>query len=539
VFKTLLLFFVFFTPLFSLFGEELAVLPYKVEASSGSVQKDLSEDYAKVLGLGISVKYSKSFYNPYELKKDLQSSGINPSRNITLDELHFLGTRRRLSYIVVGTVYKLSGSYRAKSVLYSVKGNRVIARSNVEAGDLLTLATKDLEELFVYDVGAHENLKTTVDLLLLVDSSYKNSEELSLLKKQLKDSFSTIYEYWPGSRISLLQFDNKREFSVRGFSTFSAFSKGVDSLNTGGAAESDTLYRALRFGYVNNRWRRNSKRSVFVLSNTSISSSGPFSTLLNEMKGRGITLSFYLGGRVSQKSWTYYESMADRTGGRVLYPVYHKRFVNHQNKSEELFMYKERLYVSSHENSTWREQFNPGDMRQLFDLPEGITPYDLSDYYHDGLKGVVIKEEALENNGIYLINEYVKGTLSGDKVLRAKPLARVMLSTIDSSIWVDVVNYEDLKHFKAAKEAGRSFYLGVRIDVNSRSVFGYSFNPYSYEFGFTGDYMVSAIAPDLKEVTSSPYKYFNKGLLSPPLWFINVKVDRLEEYESENDLRSG
>ena len=96
---------------------------------------------------------------------------------------------------------------------------------------------------------------------------------------------------------------------------------------------------------------------------------------------------------------------------------------------------------------------------------------------------------------------------------------------------------KDLDDFLKQKELGFVFPLGVRVMLKSDEPFGMTFNPHSFYFGFDGESLPSGVRIALPEILKKPAYYAANGMFNPPVWFVNVKIDRIETRVKKGDLR--
>lgn len=539
VFLITICLFLFLNPA-ALSAGELAVLPYKLQSAEKSAPKKLSSEYAKLVGLAASIENERELYNPYQLQRDLKSSGINPDVLITEDELAFLAKYRMLPYIIVGTLYKTSSGYQAKSFLYSAKSGKIIARSSVSSKNLMDLAVKDASALFRFDQKAEVEKSKPVDLLVLVDTSFSMGNDLPYLQKAIAAEGNELFSYWPGSTITLIPYSIKKKAGISAVTAASlpVLKRNLQSLKSGGKSSQAAMVSAMNYGVNNGPWKSGSSRHILLLTNSSISETAALSRVITTAQARRITVSAVLFGGVDQKSYTKYFSLCERSGGAVFYPVYHQYFQDYDLKSIHLYMHKGRLYTGEAEDDVWREGFSPKSKKQLLDHPSTLSPYRLDDYFDDALKRPVAKKGVLELNAQALLDGYFSDIVIKSAGVRQKPQARVMLSSLGSSLWVDVVDTESLNLFKKYNATGTSFMLGVRLIEDSRSPSGYSFNPHSFIFGYSADYLPESIQIDLRSIVNAPYKFTEDGFMDPPLWFVDVKVEEINELHLPVDIRS-
>jgi hypothetical protein len=64
-----------------------------------------------------------------------------------------------------------------------------------------------------------------------------------------------------------------------------------------------------------------------------------------------------------------------------------------------------------------------------------------------------------------------------------------------------------------------------------------TFNPDYLYTGFDWDGLPQSIRITLDDIQKNPDKFTRNGLFSPPVFFVNVKVDQIDDRNTSGDIR--
>ncbi|MBN2434818.1 MAG: hypothetical protein JXK07_06080 [Spirochaetes bacterium] len=521
-------------------ADEIAVMPYLVETTEVSAGNSLDVEYAGLLGIAAAVEYGLDFYSMDNLKKDLKNIGIDYHSILTADDLRLLARRRMLKYIATGTIYKTSSGYTVKTVLYDSKTDQIVARSSVSGRTLFDTVKKDLHDIFRYMPTAKTDSKTVIaESVLLLDCSYNMINEKVALVDSLKKHYETIFRQYPGSKVYCLAFNSQMKSETRSFFTSGALNSYLDNIKFNASNNDKSIRSALDSAVSNIKFQNGSLRYIVFPFNSNMKNISYFTRFANQVAARRAAVYPVVGAKVDISNNAALTSLAERTGGKFYPLLYHQVFFDRKAESFHLFMRSGRLYFSELPYPQWNSEFKSGEVKQQFDVPTWLNPYNLEKYYRDGLKRVIVKSNPLEVNSRFVFADIIdrfnkKNSRSG----YSATIARVMLSSVNGSVWVDVKDHDSLEYFSRLKKSGVYSLIGVRLQVDSDSVYGYSINPKAFVFSVPQNSVPESLKVDLNDLLGSPSSYTEKGLLEPPVWFINVKVQMIDLKTDVKDIRS-
>jgi hypothetical protein len=84
---------------------------------------------------------------------------------------------------------------------------------------------------------------------------------------------------------------------------------------------------------------------------------------------------------------------------------------------------------------------------------------------------------------------------------------------------------------------GRYITLGVTVRMRPDEPYGFDFSPRSIITGIELEQIPGMALTTLREIMKNPGYYMANGLMSPPLWFIRVRVERVERLRGATDIR--
>ena len=81
------------------------------------------------------------------------------------------------------------------------------------------------------------------------------------------------------------------------------------------------------------------------------------------------------------------------------------------------------------------------------------------------------------------------------------------------------------------------FPLGVVIKKSSNDPYGIKFHPDLLVTGFGEEYIPDLIKTNFNKIIKDPDYFTSQGLLTPPVWFIDVKAEKIENLRRDYDIR--
>lgn len=535
-------------------AQEIAILPYSVETVTSDFPFDSGDDYAKLMGIAASIGKDLNVYPYATMKKEIAKLGLDPQGTLTREDLALFCKSRYLSHVVAGRVSHTDKGYESSSILYSAERDTVVGKVSVSARTLPELAEKEAQKLFMTLADRREKeMKKTMDIAVIVDTSYSSSREWPDIKKGLESLAVDLFDTWPGSRLFIIPF--AQTFALRGVpeacETVPAVRERMSSFTLKGGSTGNAVADALSFTIENAPWKSGAARSVLIITNAPLDRAS-LEHSASRAKARRTQISVVTLGSVAMNDSILYKRAATIAGGRFSPVSYRQRATDNRGNDYWLFMERGRLFESDSSTSEWRDGLlrPSGSGSEYLQTPAyadevpvvkpefAVTPYQMSRYYAQKGSRSVLASGALETNCGEMLGR-IADSLVGTKSASApkRPLARVLLSQGKVSIWTTVTSKEDLSFFSDKKELGFVFPLGVRLSARADEPLGFTFNPDCYYTGYDWDSLPDSLRVTLSDMASSPAKFASKGLFSPPVWFVNIRVDEVELKGSRGDIR--
>ena len=535
-------------------AKDLAAIEYKIDNPDSSFSRDTGKDYAKLIAISANVTKGLNIYNPFQLEKDISGMGIYPERNLTLDNLSALCATRYIDYAVSGKLFKVSRGYRSESILYSADTKSIISRSSSTAATINELAGKDSTKLFTFikdkPVVKEKQIKT---IAILLDSSYNMNEELAETKEAIKDFSLAVFADHPGSMIFILPYNNKTPLRSLDSPATSLISIEalLSKIKLNGGNDDSSFTNALNFAVENMRWNKSSGNSIFIISNSSFKDSLNASRYARRAANKKIAINCMLLGKTTGNDSINYSRLSDMSRGFSADVSYRQTLFDIKGKDFYLYYERARLFEGSADEKYWENGLFKYPQKKRFGYAKGpgfadeiiikkgnsITPYNMAEYYRKNGERGFINAKNVESNIRKAILTFKQP--AADSASSKSKLARVLISQGGISLWVDVYGNDSLDFFTKKKNLGYSLPLGVVIQQKKDEPYGFTFNPYKYATGFSGEFIPDSVKVSLPEIAKEPKKYMGGGLMNPSLWFVEIKVEEIRTIESASDVRGG
>ncbi len=539
-----------------LWAAEIAVIPYRVENSSEQFNEAVGAEYAKLLGVALILKKGIEPYPPRELEIDMRSFAIDPRRPIRGDSLDALGRGRYIDLILTGTLSRSGDVYTSESVLYSTAQRKVISRERVRADGLFALAEKDIREIFVTypDRAAPGDGGSSVDAAVVLDTSYNLGREWEAVNKGLAGFASAVSGDWEGSlRLFLVPFSDASPApkAARAITSPLSLKRELGSIRPRGAAGPAALGKALAYALNSVPWRREAKKIMLVISNSPARDVSSAERAALGARNKGIAVYTVPLGRIGRDEAEAMRQMAITGRGRSFPVAYRQRVYNAEGKTIDVFMQSGRLFHAGSPGERWKNGlFDEGGggrlmrpkpfLSELFydEKRYDVNAYTMGERYAD-IAGVrVINRERLESNVDTLlagIGEAHAATLARGGARRAA--AKALVSDERLSLWLQISDHALVEFFEKRTAPGRYVTLGVMVRMKPDEAYGFDFSPRRILTGIEDAQVPGMARATLREIMERPEYYTANGLMRPPVWFIRVKVERVERLGDEADIR--
>lgn len=536
---------------------EIAVLPYKIDSPSENFPAGLGEEYAKIMAVAAAVSRGIEVHHPRDIGTDLRRNGLDPQGTITKDELDTLGRSRLIDAFLVGTLFRTKGAYVSESILYSVKSGRVIARSSVKSADLLELAEKELARVYPEGGGARGSSAAAkkVDIAFVIDLSYNVKRDWEEVRKGVRALSRGVSDNWSGgARVNIVPFStvNSPDKSTLALKTELGVSETLGRLVPKGGNDRNTIEKALSDAVNNVSWRTDSSKFMVVISNSPFPAGTRLQHYAHFAKRKGITVCTVALGDVTGEGRDYLRELSQIGGGFHADAAYHGKLFEARGEEIDLYLEGGRLFTSTGYDRRWRQglflEARRGSLR--------AKPHEfLKEIYFDERR-LVLKPGTLEKAYTELtakriinsspVSSNVPAVLSAlteryfDTAGRgsSRGLGRALVYQDRTSLWIDITNEKDLAFFRERAKDGTVFPLGVSVQRKRDNPYGIRFNPRFYVTGMDGGFIPPQLRAGLEEIIRKSRHYANHGLLTPPLWFVDLKVERVK-FKAGKDVRDG
>ena len=535
---------------------DVAVIPYRVESSSASVSEETGIEYALLSGMTARISRDMDIYSPDMLARDMKSLSINPREVIDRKQLQLLGKTRYIDYIQMGTIIATGNSYRVQSLLYSVKRDTVVVRSEEKAATLFDLAEKEIDELyFQFTEQKRQGTPDSVDMVVLMDDSYNMAHEMDDARKGITEMAGAVSINWASdTRIFVVPLAGCRPPSCTVEPATAPYSlkRNLEKLKPQKGSSLQGVTQWLSHLSRSFRWRKGSVKATCLLINSPGVNYSSLQQHIYRLKKKGISVNILAGGKLHLRDRRALQRIAASTGGLFLDVTYHQRVFDLKGNAIDVFMEGGRLLHGQVSGDRWEEGvfIRRGEGTMASATPMGfvdeifyenrvrvLEPYDLEKGYQRISGTRILNSKNLENNVKRLFEmtgQDITGRQPGDDGV----MARVMLTDGARSVWVNVVRKEDLDFFRKKKNAGDRFLLGVSPVPQPAAPYGLSFSPYHFITGVTGQVVPEMMNATLKEIIVRQDYYRQEGLFSPPIWFITVRVTEIRrETGARKDIR--
>ncbi len=534
---------------------EIAVIPYKIENSSVDFPESMSGEYSRLLSVAaLLLKNDVDITSPREVDLDLERMKLSPRDVITKEDLDVMGKTLHIDHFLLGSLSHQGGKYRSESVLYSVRERKIIARARVTDKDLFGLAEKEIGEALRAFRSKTVNAQDgggagAIDLLLLVDLSYRVHQDWASVKNAAVGLASYLIDSRRmDTRVYVVPFSDSAAYTSSSVSvnSITAVRQEMDKLKPAGASGEDALMKSLQYTVSSIRWRSAARKVVVLISNSNVKagSADKYGVIA---RNKGIVINAVSLGQISGDQGEVLDRLASSTGGIYSHAAYHQKLYDATGDAVEVYMENGRLFRSRLPDKEWRKGLysKEGPRRQhgkpksfleeIFISEKKATPvpYALPQTYTRVTMDRIINQDNLEDNIDILIKRGI--TKSSGRKASVPAAGKALVSDGTISFWVTVPDNGFIDFFIERQKTGFVFPLGVMVKKDASSAYGVSLVPVIKSLG--SDYLPACIKANLGDIVKRSDYYSTRGLSFPPVWFVDVKVERAEKSRGNSDIR--
>lgn len=537
---------------------EVGIIPYKVLHPSSAFPPEMGDEYAKLLSLGILIKKNVPVTSPRDIALDLKRFSLDSQGVITKDDLNLIMKRGAVDHGILGTVRKVTDGYISESRLYSVREGKITLRGRSEARDLFTLVEKDIYEMCLsFPDRQMRRDSAPLDISLVVDLSYSVSREWGSMRRGILDFVRALSNDWYfDTRVYVIPFSDHYSKTRRMYYVNSPtrLEQRTKQLNPRGKNSEKYLADALSIAVKSVSWRRKAVKVLLIIVNSPIEDKHFIERYIITAKGKGVPVYTVSLGSLNWKATSRVRQLSTIGRGRHFSVTYHQRLFHSKGGDIDIFLESGRVFQSAGYWRKWREgilTYSPGRFRysridssldeiEYDERRYRVTPYTLQKHYTAFTGERILNQRKVENNIEFLLRKIGNSYIAGSKRGRVKRrVGRALISDGTITIWIDVVESDDLRFLEQKRRSGFYFPLGVFVKKNSNEPYGISLKTESALLTVTDDYVPDMMRVALKRLIAKPAYYMHNGLFNPPVWFLSVKVERIKRDRGVRDIREG
>ncbi len=451
------------------------------------------------------------------------------------------GKSRYLDYILAGSLSKTEKTYISRSILYSVREKKVITRFTSRSQSLFRLAEKEIREIFIH-IPDQKRIRSggSLDLVFLLDLSYRVNNDWETIKKAVTGlSSKLIDEYGISTRITIYPYADGTSFEKPALTVTSLFSlkKELNRLSPKGRPGKKDFVKSLARAVKNTRWRKGAGKHILIITNSDPGHSGfaedhAFAASQRGIKIHGLTL-----GSIKGDENETVRRLSEITGGTCGHASYYSSIYKPDGEKVHLYFENGRLFRSSAYAEPWKNGISKGlsssgsPYDEIFydEKKIDVDPYTMDEQYTRITGNRTIKKNGTESNLKTLVNGIIA------QAPGHSASARVLLSDGKISVWVPVEEKEKLRFFRKRHADKFTFPLGVSIRSAPDRVYGILLVPEIT--GISSDYIPDMLKTGLEKIIKKRDIYSGKGFLTPPIWFLELKVTEIRNMREARDIR--
>lgn len=516
----------------------IAVFPYRVAGDT----EISGEEYARLLSLTALLVKEIEVQSPHETAIGMRDLGINPDTQ-SAEDLDIFGQKYRLSYILTGTLRKKGNFFISDNILYSIKGGRIISRFSSSDTDLFRGAEKSIRtSLIDTQDKADKDAVTETDIAVLIDLSYNIKSEWEDIKSSIISMTSRLIEQNNfNTRIYILPYSDRKSFESAAVysNSITQLKKGLNALNPAGSPDKNNLARVLNYSIKNIKWRSSALKKIIIINNSPAEGLFFPEKSAFEAKRKKIIIDVISGGRLLDKK-NALERIADITDGSTYSIAYHQKVYDTSGSGYNLYMERSRIFHTQALFHPWRNGLliKKGPLMhsgpdEIFHERNEVSPDKMGEIFSQSSNSKIIEQGSLLTNVTTLISTIASGITGRDSVAFS---GKALIYSGNIPLWVKIpedslmADYENL--------AKRGFYDTAPFYIRKApsEPYGIELIPVNkkIEKGFIPD---AAIA-EIEKVIKNPDSYTTGGVGSPPVWFVEFKVEKTERFGTEKDIRN-
>jgi hypothetical protein len=522
----------------------IAVLPYRDQAFDPRIS---GKEYARMLSLGILIMKDTDVLSPEEADIGMKQLGINPEGSVDIEDLDAFGIKYNLKYILLGSISKQNGVFAFDNVLYSVRDRKILSRNNNSSGDIYKLIQLEVKDTLI-NFGTKKAVtgKTQADIVFLFDSSYNMSDEWSDVRDSISEfSSNLISRLNIDTRIYLAPYSERKSYEsvTTHHNSIKGLNETLSRLQPGGAGNSDKFSSLLNYTLKNIKWRSGASKEIYIINNSKLDGMFVPERLAVEAKKRDIHINVISAGKVTGE-FNEMERLASLTKGKTVSISYHQRVFDKEGTKHDIYLQRGRIFHSIAPHREWKTGIlssagnnpkyvkPPQSLDEVFHTKSILTPDKLIQTFSEYTGINIIQTEPLQNNLADIVSSLHAGLSKSSGTASS---GRVLLTDGKISFWIKVKNQNMLDTFEKYGKSGFYLKTGFNIKKSDADAYGIELIPVTTDI--SSDYIPDLAKTTLTDIVKNQEFFMTKGIGSPPVWFVEVKVENVERYDSKIDIR--
>ena len=539
-----ILFLILFAAAVSDLSASIAVLPYRDQAFDSRIS---GREYARMLSLGILLLKDTDVLSPEEAEIGMKQLGINPEGAVDAEDLNAFGIKYNLTYILLGSISKKKGEFSFDNVLYSVRDRKILSRNNNSSRDIYKLLQLEIKDTLI-NFGKKKAVtgKSRADIVFLFDTSYNISDEWGDVRNAISGfSADLVSRLNVDTRIYLAPYSDRKSYEsiTTHQNSIKELNETLSKLQPGGGSSLDRFTSLLNYSIKNIKWRSDASREIYIINNSKLDGMFVPERFAVEAKNRGVHINVISAGRITSE-YTDIERLAALTKGINSSISYHQRVFDKNGTRHDLYLQRGRIFHSIAVYNEWRKGIltsannnpkyvkPPESLDEVFHTKSILTPDKLIETFSAYTGIIIMQKEPLQNN----MSEIVTSLQSGlSKSSGTSYSGRALISDGKVSFWVKVKDQKIMDIFE--RQGASGFYLktGFNIKKSDTDAYGIELIPVSADI--SSDYIPDLAKTTLTDIVKNQEFFITKGLGSPPVWFVEVKIENVERYDQKIDVR--
>jgi hypothetical protein len=537
--------------------QEIEVIPYKIANPTENFPIETGKEYAKLVSITAALNKDIIIIPHEKVNAAFKKLSLNSQLTITEEDLISIGNLGNADNILLGTLSKNKDQYSSDSILYSMKNKKIISKCHISSGNLFNLAEEETNEIFFNSPNKKRTMTDKqIDVVILVDLSYKISAEWVSVKNGIIEFTESVSENWTlNTEINIVPFSEKYNSlnKYSGLKSPQSINEKLKLLIPSGNSSAKDFQNALNYSIKNIPWRKNSEKILIIISNSENIKGKFFEQYALAAKAKKISINSISLGLIKDDALDTLKQIAVIGSGRHYSATYHQKTFNEKGNPVDVFFQDGRIFQSIIYDDSWKDGLFEENRRKqsimqkpksflneiLYDEKKyNINPYNISQYYPALLQLNIVNKEKLENNIASIMQQICANFESAfTKSNNKKTISKVQISDGEISLVIQINNEKDLAALKKKVTFNRFFPLGVVVKKSSNEPYGISFYPDLYATGFEEEYIPDIIKTSINKIIKDPDYFISNGILTPPVWFLDIKVIKLENLKKDYDIR--